>query len=311
MTGATGFIGTHLLAQLYREGYEVRALTRVPRASNAIDRITWIHGDLTDGRGVDELLQRATAVLHCAGAVRGARQSDFDTVNVDGTRRIAEAAAAAGVARLLLLSSLAAREPQLSMYASSKRRGEDALRSVNMPWTVFRPPAVYGPGDEELAPLFGLMLRGLAVVPGHSGRTSLLYVTDLVRAVSAWLRAPAQRDGGECFELDDGTPGGYDWTDMIRIARTVRGARIRRVDIPQPLLGAIAAANLGLGRLLHRAPMVTPGKVRELFHRDWVCRTQPIRAALSWQPEVQFAAGLRLTFQAPTGAPADPSNGAE
>jgi nucleoside-diphosphate-sugar epimerase len=310
VTGATGFIGTHLLAQLRREGYVVRALTRAPQAptgaprvSNTIDRITWIHGDLADGCGVDELLHGADAVVHCAGAVRGARQSEFDAINVDGTRRVAEAAAAGRVARLLLLSSLAAREPALSMYASSKRRGEDTLRSVDVPWTVFRPPAVYGPGDKELAPLFGLMLRGFAVVPGHSGRTSLLYVTDLARAVIAWLRAPAQRGEGECFELDDGTPGGYDWTDLIRIAQTVRGARIQRVDIPQTVLGAVAGANLGLGRLLGRAPMLTPGKVRELFHRDWVCRTQPIRAALAWQPEVQFDAGLRLTF-------ADPSNDA-
>ncbi len=210
--------------------------------------------------------------MHCAGAVRGAHPRDFDAINVDGTRRIAEAAAAAGVTRLLLLSSLAAREPTLSMYASSKRRGEDAVRSVDIASTVFRPPAVYGPGDKELAPLFGLMLRGIAVVPGHAGRTSLLYVTDLVRAVGAWLRAPSQR-GGECFELDDGTPHGYDWTEMIRIAQTVRGAAIRRLDIPQPLLDAIGRVNLGLGRAFHRAPMLTPGKVRELFHRDWVCRT--------------------------------------
>ncbi len=296
MTGATGFIGTHLLAQLRVEGYVVRALTRAPRASSAIDRITWVQGDLADGRGVDELLRGADAVVHCAGAVRGARPSDFDTINVDGTRRVAEAAAAAGVRRLLLLSSLAAREPALSMYASSKRRGEDALRSVDVRWTVLRPPAVYGPGDKELAPLFGLMLRGLAVVPGHSGRTSLLYVTDLVRAMSAWLRAPAERGAGECFELDDGTPGGYDWSDMIRIAQAVRGARIHRLDIPRAVLGAIAGANLGVGRVLGRAPMLSPGKVRELFHRDWVCRTEAIRATLSWQPEVQFAAGLRLTF---------------
>ncbi|HEY6600097.1 MAG TPA: NAD-dependent epimerase/dehydratase family protein [Pseudomonadales bacterium] len=301
VTGATGFIGAHLLTHLRGEGYGIRAMTRSPRASG--NGISWIDGDLAGGRGVDELVRGADTVVHCAGAVRGAHPRDFDAINVDGTRRIAEAAAAAGVKRLLLLSSLAAREPSLSMYASSKRRGEDAVRSVDIASTVFRPPAVYGPGDNELAPLFGLMLRGIAVVPGHAGRTSLLYVTDLARAVGAWLRAPSHR-GGECFELDDGTPQGYDWTEMIRIAQTVRGAAIRRLDIPQPLLDAIGRVNLGLGRAFHRAPMLTPGKVRELFHRDWVCRTQQIRSALAWQPEVQFAEGLKRTF-------ADPSHGAE
>ena len=292
MTGATGFIGTHLLEQLGAEGYPVRALTRASRSS--VDPITWIQGDLADGSGVEELLRGVDAVVHCAGAVRGARAADFDTINVAGTRRIAEAAAAAGVARLLSISSLAAREPQLSMYAASKRRGEDALKSVAIASTIFRPPAVYGPGDKELAPLFRLMLRGVAIVPGHSGRTSLLYVADLVSAVIAWLRAPTLH--GDCFELDDGAAGGYDWSEMIRIAQEVRGHRIARINIPRGVLGSIAAANLGLARALPGAPMLTPGKVRELFHRDWVCRTQLIRGALAWQPEVQFAEGLRLTF---------------
>ena len=78
---------------------------------------------------------------------------------------------------------------------------------------------------------------------------------------------------GRCFELDDGTPNGYDWSEMIAIATELRGAAIRRVNVPQPVLASIGFANVWLGRALHRAPMLTSGKVRELFHRDWVCRT--------------------------------------
>ena len=293
MTGATGFIGTHLLAHLNRDGVSVRALTRSPRRS-ADARLTWVVGDLVDGRGVEQLVEGAASVVHCAGAVRGARPEDFDAINVAATARLAAAAASAGVERLLSLSSLAAREPQLSMYASSKRRGEDALKGCGVPWTIFRPPAVYGPGDKELAPLFRLMLQGIAIVPGHSGRTSLIYVTDLVRAIAAWLAAPVA--SGCCFELDDGTPGGYDWSEMIRIATELRGAGIRRVNVPRSVLAGLGAVNLWLGRALHRAPMLTPGKVRELFHPDWVCRSDDIQKALRWHPEVRFAEGLRSTF---------------
>ena len=234
--------------------------------------------------------------MHCAGAVRGARQEDFDVINVAGTESVARAAVRAGAKRLLSLSSLAAREPTLSMYSSSKRRGEAVLESAALPWTVFRPPAVYGPGDKELLPLFRLMMQGIAVVPGHAGRTSLIYVTDLVRAMIAWLDAPMS--SGRCFELDDGTPNGYDWSEMIAIATELRGAPIRRVNVPQPVLASIGLANVWIGRALHRAPMLTSGKVRELFHRDWICRTQDVREALSWQPEVGFAEGLRLSFPA-------------
>ena len=294
MTGATGFIGTHVLERLREHGIAVRALTRSPRKSLATDNVTWIAGDLADGRGVEQLLEGASALVHCAGAVRGARPDDFDAINVAGTARLAAAAEAAGVDRLLSLSSLAAREPELSMYASSKRRGEDVLKDCRVPWTLFRPPAVYGPGDKELVPLFRLMLHGIAIVPAHLGRTSLIYVTDLVRAIVAWLAAPVL--DGRCFELDDGTPGGYDWSEMIRIATELRGARIHRINAPRGVLASIGAVNVLLGRSLHRAPMLTTGKVHELFHLDWVCRTDDIREALQWQPEVRFAEGLRLTF---------------
>ncbi len=270
----------------------MRALTRARRDPKSA--ITWIAGDLVERRGIDELVDGCDAVLHCAGAVRGARQSDFDVVNVAGTECVVRAAERARVARLLSLSSLAAREPTLSMYASSKRRGEAVLQSASVPWTVFRPPAVYGPGDKELLPLFRLMMRGVAVVPGHAGRTSLIYVADLVRAMVAWLGASVS--SGRCFELDDGMPNGYDWSEMIAIATELRGAPIHRVNVPQGVLASVGLANLWIGRAFHLAPMLTAGKVRELFHRDWVCRTQDIREALAWQPEVGFAEGLRLSF---------------
>jgi 2-alkyl-3-oxoalkanoate reductase len=293
VTGATGFIGTHLLRRLRNDGYSVRALTRSPRQSTD-GQLTWIIGDLADNRSVQQLVEGADAVVHCAGAVRGARPADFDAINVEGTARVAAAAEVAGAKRLLSLSSLAARQPELSMYASSKRRGEDVLKGCRVPWTLLRPPAVYGPGDKELVPLFRLMLRGVAIVPGHSGRTSLIYVTDLVDAIASWLTAPLLPES--CFELDDGTPGGYDWAEMIRVATELRGSRIHRINVPRGVLAGVGAVNLWVGRAFGHAPMLTSGKVRELFHRDWVCHTQAIRDALRWQPRVKFAEGLRLTF---------------
>jgi len=293
LTGATGFIGTHLIERLQRDHVAVRALTRSARRSIG-DMLTWIDGDLASGSGLERLLDGVDAVVHCAGAVRGARQQDFDRINVDGTHLLAEAAARAGVERFLSVSSLAAREPQLSMYSSSKRRGEDAVKSDRFAWTIVRPPAVYGPGDKELLPLFKLMLSGVAIVPGHSGRTSLIYVADLVDAIAAWVQAPPMP--GTILELDDGTPNGYDWTEMIRIATEIRGARIVRIDVPRAVLGGVGAVNSWVGRLFGGAPMLTSGKVRELFHRDWVCRVDAARAAFPWTPAIRFAEGLRLSF---------------
>jgi nucleoside-diphosphate-sugar epimerase len=296
VTGASGFIGTHLLEQLCANGHTVRALTRAPNPPKTIPGrcVTWITGALAEGRGLDRLLAGADAVIHCAGAVRGARPADFDTINVDGTRHLVDAAARANVERLLLISSLSAREPELSMYANSKRRGEGALVGCDLRWTIIRPPAVYGPGDKELTPLFALMRRGVAVTPGHDGRFSLIYVDDLVRAMIAWLAAPDL--AGRCLEIDDGTPGGYDWAALIAAAEALFGGHVRHLPVPRALLAGVAAMNQLQARVLHRLPMLTPGKVRELFHRDWVCHTGDATQVLNWTPEIRFADGLRLTF---------------
>ena len=103
------------------------------------------------------LVDGADAVVHCAGVVRGADQADFERVNVDGVARLVRSAAEQHPKpRFLLVSSLAAREPGLSQYAASKRKGEAALASESdgMPWAVIRPPAVYGPGDREILAAF-------------------------------------------------------------------------------------------------------------------------------------------------------------
>jgi len=265
--------------------------------SHSDPRVTWVTGALADGHGLDQLLTGADVVMHCAGAVCGACAADFDAINVDGARYLVEAAVKANVERLLMPSSLAAREPGLSMYASSKRRGEETLVGADLCWTIFRPPAVYGPGDKELTPLFTLMRRGVAVTPGHSGRFSLLYVADLVTAMIAWLEASEVR--GRCFEIDDGTPGGYDWSALIAAAEALRGGgRVWHWPIPRDLLASVAAVNQWQARALHRLPMLTPGKVRELFHPDWVCRTGDAPRVLNWKPAVRFADGLRLMFAA-------------
>ena len=302
LTGATGFIGAALLAHLTGSGWRVRALYRL-RAGRTLPSspgVEWLPGDLDDSEALGALVADADAVIHCAGTVRGARQADFDRVNAEGAGRIAQAAATAARApRFLLLSSLAARMPDLSHYAASKRRGESAVKAAsgNMRWTVLRPPAVFGPGDRELLPLFRCIAGGFAPVPaGAAGRFSLLHVDDLAAAVLDWLAADTGY--GETFELDDGRPGGYDWDTVVTLAgRALRAGRpVRRVSVPLPLLGLAALANLGLARLLGYAPMLTPGKVREITHPDWLCDSHAFARATGWRPTIGLESGLARTY---------------
>ena len=308
LTGATGFIGSALRERLTNAGYRVRALYR-PRPGRVLQdtaNLKWIAGDLGDRDALAALVDGAEAVVHCAGNVRGARRSDFDRVNETGVLDTVRAAEReAGCRRFLLLSSLAAREPQLSDYARSKRLGERALEANagRLAWAALRPPAVYGPGDREMLPVFRSMARGLAPVPGKGdGRFSLIHVADLASAVVAWL--DGDNGSGHTYELDDGHEHGYDWDTLLAVASRVlrEGAPIRRLSIPIPCLRLVAGINLAAARVFGYAPMLSPGKVREITHADWVCDGSALTRATGWRPLVGFERGLADTLGRPSAA---------
>lgn len=308
LTGATGFVGTALRQQLVASGYRVRALYR-PRPGRVLKdtfNVEWIAGDLADGAALATLVEGAEAFVHCAGSVRGARRTDFDRVNEQGVLDTVEAARnEPGCRRYLLISSLAAREPQLSDYAGSKWRGERALASHagRLAWVALRPPAVYGPGDREMLPLFQGMQRGLAPIPGDGrGRFSLIHVADLASAVTAWLAS--EGDSGNTYELDDGHENGYDWDTVLGTAsRVLRGnAPIRRLTIPASLLRLIGGVNLAAARVFGYAPMLTLGKVREVTHADWVADGTAFEYATGWRPTFGFERGLADTLGKPSAA---------
>jgi nucleoside-diphosphate-sugar epimerase len=300
LTGATGFIGGALAHRLRIQNWQVRALARP--ASNrdplAGTGVHWIEGDLDDQKSLCRLVKNTYAIVHCAGAVRGTTLADFARVNRDGTARLVQAAGRQHPApRFLLMSSLAAREPHLSPYAASKKQGEEALieGSGEMQWSVLRPPPVYGPGDKELLPLFRWMSRGLAPVLGSDhARFSLLYIEDLAEAILQWLAHG--KIGKELYELHDGQPNGYVWEDLIRMVDRLSGRRAYRVPFPVPVLECLAKLNTIVAPLAGYSPMLTPGKVRELRHLNWVCDNAPFRRETGWTPCVRLEEGLQRTL---------------
>lgn len=233
-------------------------------------------------------------MIHAAGAVRGSSRADFDRVNVDGTAALLAAIKSQPEPpRLLLLSSLAAREPELSWYAHSKQACERLLTAETaLDWVILRPPPVYGPGDREMLPIFQMMARGIALVPGSTtARMSLLHVSDLVTAILACLDSPASRH--QTLTLCDGRANGYDWHDLARIAGETWSRRVRIWRVPGWLLNTVARVNIGLAGPTGRAPMLTPPKLRELRHLDWVVDNKAITAATGWTPAVRLEDGLR------------------
>ncbi len=299
VTGATGFIGQTICRRLHDKGWKVRALLRSAGRAQALKSVVqeWVSGDLDDQPALTKLVRNSGAVVHCAGAVRGATRQAFDRVNVEGLQNLLDAILACGrPPRLLAMSSLAAREPQLSFYAASKRRGEELLerQTRHLNWIVLRPPAVYGPGERELLPLFRLMATGLApVLGGRDARFSMVYSEDIARLVQAWL----QQDPGPSgiYSLHDGKQGGYGWSDVSATVSQICQRSVHEFSVPSSMLTVAAWVNRGLASWLGYSPMLTPEKLRELRHPDWVCDNEAIQQVLDWQPRMQLEQGLRHT----------------
>ncbi len=240
LTGATGFIGNRVARRLVANGCKLQALARATSDRSRLSgfNIRWVEGALEDPDSLRRLVRGADAVVHCAGAVRGATQAHFDRLNVDGAARLVRAAVEQHpLPRFLLISSLAAREPELSYYAASKRKAETVLadQAGNMSWAALRPPAVYGPGDKEMLPLFRWMARGIAFVVGSgNGRVSMLYVDDLAEAIRNGCRTSIARK--RYSNSTTGTPNGYSWQDVIDTVGHLTAKRVRNVKVPLSVL---------------------------------------------------------------------------
>ena len=299
VTGATGFIGQTICRQLLTDKYAVRVLVRQSQDTTreVFDGAEVVRGDLGNQSSLSRLVDGVEAVIHCAGRVRGATQAQFDQVNVDGTRNLLRAIKTTESGpRLLLISSLAAREPELSFYAASKQGAEELLKSDggDVLWTILRPPAVYGPGDREMLPIFRLMARGIAITPGSpAARFSLLHVNDLTSAVMAWLRIDASQR--QTFEIDDGRTSGYDWHEVRDVVEELCGRKIRVIQAASWWLDLPAWINSRIGVAFGTSPMLTTQKLRELRHPDWVSDNSAFRQAAKWQPRVSLSAGLSTT----------------
>src|SRR5262249_8524893 len=287
------FIGHPLVAAVARRGFRLRLLLRrwSPLPSLAGVEADVVLGDLLDEDSMKRLVAGAEAVVHAAGLIKARQAADFMAGNRDGTALLS---ALAPDCRGVLLASLAARAPQLSLSAASKRAAETVIAGRSGPWVVVRAPAVYGPGDRETLAYFRAVARGLALQPKVAGaRLSLIHVADLAEALAlAVARPPAP----SVYEIDDGREDGYSYSDMAAAAAQAVGRRVWQLSVPRPVMEVIAQTN-AIGQAFGgRVQILGAGKVNEIFHRDWTVHDRRLAAALGLSPRYDLACGFRDTI---------------
>jgi len=299
VTGATGFLGRHVVVALAAAGAKIRMLAR----SQPVHP-TWrdlspevVVGSLSDREALFRLVDGADRVVHIAGLIKAIDANEFMRVNRDGSRLLAEVAAQrAPGAALTLISSLAAREPTLSGYGASKRAAEEAVFKVlgRGAVTVLRPPAIYGPGDRETLAFFKLGRWRRIPVLGHpDARVALVHVEDAARQIAA---AVAASPTGCIHALADDQPKGYTWREVLTAAAiSVGNSQPRFFDVPAGVTRMVGVTSGAVSALTRRATMVNPGKVRELLHRDWSVSDAEILTLNGMGARIGLQAGFAST----------------
>jgi nucleoside-diphosphate-sugar epimerase len=287
VTGGTGFVGTHLVDAALTAGHQVKALTRREQAPR--ESVEWSRGDLESREALERLVDGADAVIHVAGVISATTAAAFDKGNVEGTLAMLAAATAGGVRRFVHISSLAAREPKLSLYGASKARAEELVFGSGLDWAIVRPPAVYGPGDRETLELFRMAKLGVMLMP-PKGRVSLIHVDDLARLLLALVGPDAP--SSILIEEDDGKPSGWSHREFARALGAAMGTTPAIVSSPGVLLRLAARAN----QLIRgRRAKLTVDRAAYFSHRNWVVEPKRGCPPGLWKPRIDTVEGLKQT----------------
>lgn len=307
VTGATGFIGSHLVEYLLRRGDEVTCLARSQSRLRWLEglQVRIIEGDCRDpelGRRLDENFDW---VFHVAGLTKTLEHDEYYRVNGEGTANlVAILAGRKQPPRLVYLSSLAAAGPSrdgvplresdppqpVSHYGRSKLQGEKALEQVGgaIPWIIVRAPVIYGPRDRDLLIFYRLAKRRMALRLRGRRTFSLCYVEDLIRGVT--LAAERGRDQ-EIYYLGEKSP--RSWEEISQAIAAALGVRPMTVPVPSALLAGAAWAWEGIARLAGVPPLLNRDKACEMRQRYWVCDPSKASHELGFTTSVPLQLGAQ------------------
>lgn len=308
VTGATGFIGSHLVEALLARGWRVRCLVRKTSVLRWLptDDVSLINGDIgLPGDDLERAVRNVSVVFHLAGVTSAIDESAYVNANVEGTRNVVVAMQkAAPKALMVFCSSLAAGGPStakrpvnetdepspVSAYGRSKLTAERIVAESGLEFLTVRPPAVYGPRDTDILAAFRLAARGLALRVAPEGqRLSLIHAEDLARG----LACAAETEGRGLYYMTDGMV--HTWESVMEhIARAI-GKTPRVVSVAPGVATFVSRIEMLRASIFGAKPLLTPDRVTELTQASWTCDDTRARLDIDFESEIALPDGIRST----------------
>ena len=314
VTGASGFIGSHLVELLLARKYAVRVLLRRTSSTAWLKDlpVEYVYGDLFDEQALADAVKDVDYVYHSAGVTKAKTPEEYFRGNATGTRNLLEAVRRhnSGIKRFIQISSQTAAGPSVSMtpitedavphpittYGKSKLRAEEECHRVAsaFPVTIVRPPAVYGPRDKDIFEFFKTVSKGLQPVVGFSEKfVSLIHVSDLVRGFV--MAGESERAAGNTYFISSRTT--YGWSEIGRITKTIMEKKVLRIRIPEAGVYCIAAVAEVMAKFSPKPALINFEKARDMVQDYWTCDPSKAKRDFGFEEQISLEEGIRNTVE--------------
>lgn len=316
ITGATGFVGSHVVDVLLERGHDVFYIARSTSNMRWLEgkKVTRVDGSLFDVHSLKDAVTGMDALIHVAGLTAAKNEAEFRKGNLDATQNLIDAVRAynPGIKSFVHTSSLTVCGPApslerpttedqtdlrpLTAYGRTKKLAEDAVRqAMDIPWTIVRPPAVYGPRDSAILSFFQAVHKGLATLIGFGdSRVSLVHARDLARGIVMAMEQPIAVHQTYFITSDQF----YSWPQIVDVTKTAMGKSfVLPVRLPHRLVLGIAGTVGFFGKLSGKPPVLDYEKGLDLIQPYWICSSEKARRDLGYRQEVSLEDGIRETVQ--------------
>jgi dihydroflavonol-4-reductase len=314
VTGATGFIGSHLVDLLLKQKYAVRVLLRKTSDTVWLQGlpIDYVYGDLFDKDALRQAVAGADYVFHSAGVTKAKTAEEYFRGNTEGVKNMLDAVSQhnPGLKRFVQISSQTATGPSpgitpvaedtaphpITTYGHSKLKGEQACaeRRGTIPITIVRPPAVYGPRDKDIYEFFKTMSKGLQPMVGLKEKfVSLIHVGDLVRGFV--MAAESEKALGQTYFISSSHV--YGWKEVGEVTRRVLGRSAVRIKIPEVGVFTIAAFSEFFGLFSRKPVLINFEKARDMVQDYWTCDSSKAQRDFGYVQAIPLEEGIRNTVE--------------